>query len=165
MCVKEKFVLLLQIHLLWPKKVIPKTSTANDHAQFIPFWCPISTIPTIFFHANQPMRIQLDEWDNVGRTSEVRKYCVISLSSKAVSICIDIILTEWNPLWNIAQVGHKYDAEEWKMFHTWGLFDIKARTELFYRPHPSAVIFVLVGAETKLHFSELPIEKLIKADH
>ena len=22
------------------------------------------------------------------------------------------------------------------MFHTWGLFVIKARTELFYRPHP-----------------------------
>ena len=22
------------------------------------------------------------------------------------------------------------------MFHTWGLFEIKARTELFYRPHP-----------------------------
>ena len=116
--------------------VVPKKSTSNEHAKFIPFWHSVSTKPTILGRAKQPMRIQLDECNNVGQTSEVRKYCVISLSSKSVSICIDSILTEWNPLWSIAQLGHNYDAEEWKMFHTWGLFVIKARTELFYRPHP-----------------------------
>ena len=74
--------------------VVPKKSPANEHVKFIPFWHSISTKPTILGHAKQPMRIQLDECNNVGQTSEVRKYCVISLSSKSVSICIDSILTE-----------------------------------------------------------------------
>ena len=94
MCVKEKYVILLQIYFLSSKMVVPKKLTANDHAKFIPFWHSISTKPTILGHAKQPMRIQLDECNNVGQTSEVRKYCVISLSSKSVSICIDSILTE-----------------------------------------------------------------------
>ena len=60
--------------------VVPKKSTEYDHAKFIPFWHYVSTKPTILGRAKQPMRIHLDECNNVGQTSEVRKYCVISLS-------------------------------------------------------------------------------------
>ena len=61
-----------------------KKSTANDLAKFIPFCHSVSTKPTILGRTKQPMRMQLDECNNVGQTSEVRKYCVISLSSKSV---------------------------------------------------------------------------------
>ena len=47
-----------------------------------------------FVRAKQPMRIQLDKCDNVGQISELRIYCVILVSSKSVSLCIDSILTE-----------------------------------------------------------------------
>ena len=43
-------------------------STSNDHAKFIPFWPSVSTIPTILGSAKQPMRMQLDECNNVGQT-------------------------------------------------------------------------------------------------
>ena len=51
--------------------VVPKKLTAYDHAKFIPFWHSVSTIPTILGRAKQPMRMQQDECNNVGQTSEV----------------------------------------------------------------------------------------------
>ena len=48
--------------------VVPKKSTSNDYAKFIPFWPSVSTIPTILGRVKQPMRIQLDECNNVGQT-------------------------------------------------------------------------------------------------
>ena len=157
MCVKEKCELLLQIYFLWSKMVVTKKMAAYDHAKFISFWHSVSTMPTILGCTKQPMRMQLDECNNIGQTSEVRKYCVISLSSKSVSICIDSILTQWNPLRSIAQLGHNYDAEEWTIFHTWFFLSLRRPLSYFVAHTPSAIIFVLVGAETKQLFSELPI--------
>ena len=72
MCVKEKYVLLLQMYFLWSKLVVPKKSTANDHAKFIPFWHSVSTKPTVLGYAKQPMRIQL--WTNAIMSDRLQKY-------------------------------------------------------------------------------------------
>ena len=85
----------------------------------------VSTIPTILGRAKQPMRIQLDECNNIGQTSEVRKYCV----------CFNWATT--------------MTQRSEKCFIRGVCLSLKRGLSCFIAHTPSAVIFVLVGVETK----------------